>query len=890
MKPDRLHLVATTTAATRRHRRVELLFVLAVGLLTRAAVALMVIRQHPPTWLFTRGTEMSLLATSVLHGEGLSSPFGGHTGPSALVGPLYPLMVAAIFKLFGSYSLASEVTVLSIQVLVSVLNIWFLTRIADRFAGGRAASIAGLLWACSPPLFFMPTILWDTTFTACILTAMVWLALRLRDQPSRRRLLLTSAFFGFAALMNTALFLTALGMVLWIVFQLPAKRLRHLAFSLAVFAVVFLPWPIRNAITLHAFVPLRTTIGLELWMGNHPNSTGHLDEAIFPMFNHAELADYARLGEVGYDHQKRTQALAYIEANPATFTLLSIRRIARFWTGTGSEHSSGLFALHAGLTTLLGAVGLFYLWQRQRSFALLLLTPMLLFPLPYYITHAEFRYRLVLDPLLTMLTGCAVAFALKQRARAGNSANLNSVPVEPTLLPVRRFIANQSGQASILAALSLVSLIAFLGLAIDVGHLRAERRHLQTAADAAALAAGLEFQTCGTTKNCSAMQTAAQKAVVENGYATTSVVTNCASTAVGSGVQVMVNDPVCAVSGDPNAGSVSYVEVILKEKQPTYFGGVIGFGTVPIAVRAEAERAKAPCIYALDKSGISAITVLGIAAIHATCTIIDESNSPLAFTCNVLANVTATRIRVTGGAENLLCNYNPAPETNVPVPSPADPLAYLPAPSYTPGVCTNSPTLGLTSIQILGTQTLNPGTYCGGIVIGPLANVTFNPGVYVLTGTGLLGIPLTGGMTVTAGATITGTGVTFYNAGPSNGVTGGITFAADTTSNINLTAPTSGTYAGILFYQNPANTAPAIFGVNIVANNTLQGALYFPSSLVTYAVSGGKSKFNILVAKDILFGVASLGSTAYEQSVFGNDYSSLPGGSPIPPTGAVLAQ
>jgi Flp pilus assembly protein TadG len=889
MQPDRLHLVATTTAATRRHRRVELFFVLAVGLLTRAAVALMVIRQHPPMWLFTRGTEMSLLATSLLHGEGLSSPFGGHTGPSALVGPLYPLMVAAIFKLADSYSLASEIIVLAIQVLVSVLNIWLLMRIADRLAGRRAANIAGLLWAASPPLFFMPTILWDTTFTACALTAMIWLALRLRDQPSRRRLLLTSAFFGFAALLNTALLLTALGMMLWMAVQLPAQRLRRLLLSVSVFALVFAAWPIRNAITLHAFVPLRTTIGLELWMGNHPNSTGHLDEAIFPMYNHAELADYARLGEVGYDHEKRAQALAYIEANPATFTLLSLRRVARFWFGTGSEHGSGFFALHAGLTTLLGAAGLVYLWRRQRAIAMLLLTPLLLFPLPYYITHAEFRYRLVLDPLLTMLTGCALAFALKHRARAGNTTDLVALS-SPTLQPVRRFVANQSGQASILAALSLVSLVAFLGLAIDVGHLRAERRHLQTAADAAALAAGLEFQTCGTTKNCSAMQTAAQKAVVENGYATTSVVTNCASTAVGRGVQVMVNDPVCALAGDPNAGSVSYVEVVLKENQPTYFGGVIGFGTVPIAVRAEAERAKAPCIYALDKTGISAITVLGIAAIHATCTIIDESNSPLAFTCNVLANVTATRIRVTGGAENLLCNYNPAPETNVPIPTPADPLAYLPAPSYTPGVCTNSPLLGLTTIQILGTQTLYPGTYCGGLVIGPAANVTFSPGVYVFTGTGLLGIPLTGGLTVTAGATITGNGVTFYNAGPSNGITGGITFAADTTSNINLTAPTSGTYAGILFYQNPANTSPAIFGVNILANNTLQGALYFPSSLVTYAVSGGKSKFNILVAKDIIFGVASLGSTAYEQSVFGNDYSTLPGGSPIPPTGAVLAQ
>jgi hypothetical protein len=33
----------------------------------------------------------------------------------------------------------------------------------------------------------------------------------------------------------------------------------------------------------------------------------------------------------------------------------------------------------------------------------------MLFPLPYYITHAEFRYRLVVDPLLTILAAYAVS-------------------------------------------------------------------------------------------------------------------------------------------------------------------------------------------------------------------------------------------------------------------------------------------------------------------------------------------------------------------------------------------------------------------------------------------------------------------------------------------------
>jgi Flp pilus assembly protein TadG len=457
-----------------------------------------------------------------------------------------------------------------------------------------------------------------------------------------------------------------------------------------------------------------------------------------------------------------------------------------------------------------------------------------------------------------------------------------------------RFLQEESGQTAIVAAVCLVALISFIGLVIDLGNLRYQQRRLQAAADSAALAAGLEFQSCGTSRNCAAMQQAAANSLIENSYAGATLVTNCGPTA-SSGLTLMVNSPVCATgASDPNAGNGNYVEVVMKQYQPTYFARLFGFTTVPISARAEATRAPAPCIYALDKTGINAISVDALAVLQAKCPIVDESNSPWAFGCNVLAAVSATLIRVTGGTEGLLCaGVNPPPETNAPIPTPADPLAYLPKPAI-PATCTGTPLLGLTSLQILGTATLSPGRYCGGIVIGPLANVTFLPGTYVLTNTGLLGIPLLGGLTITAGATVRGTGVTFYNYGPSNGLTGGITFAASTSllglSNVSLTAPTTGTYAGILFFQDPNDTAPAILAAGGVLGTTkLEGAFYFPTASVVYAVAGN-SKFNIIVAKDIDFAVITLGSTAYEQSVFGNDYSALPGGSPIPATGAVLVQ
>ena len=92
------------------------------------------------------------------------------------------------------------------------------------------------------------------------------------------------------------------------------------------------------------------------------------------------------------------------------FLRRSTVRFFRFWTGTGSKDGSVFFAIHAVLTTSLGLAGIWRLFERRRvSLAALFLLPLLLFPLPYYITHAEFRYRLVIDPVLMILAGYAVS-------------------------------------------------------------------------------------------------------------------------------------------------------------------------------------------------------------------------------------------------------------------------------------------------------------------------------------------------------------------------------------------------------------------------------------------------------------------------------------------------
>lgn len=445
-----------------------------------------------------------------------------------------------------------------------------------------------------------------------------------------------------------------------------------------------------------------------------------------------------------------------------------------------------------------------------------------------------------------------------------------------------------------LTAVCMIVVMAFMGFAIDVGHFRYVKRSLQEAADAAALAGAAEVRICEGTEDCSAMQAAAQDAMTENGFAGTTLLTNCTGSA-GSGVTLMINNPACAISSDPNSGKLNYVEAVVSEQVPTYFTRLIGIDSETVSARAEAAHGLGgPCIYALggppggpydDQAAIGALAAV---LVHSNCKIIDESDNADALDCVVGLGITTPGIADSGGAEGgllgiPLCSSTPAPNTYVPAPNPRDPLAYLTAPSTANNSCgsgsggTYNGSASQVNILLGGTYTFNPGVYCGGISITAAlgANITFNPGTYVLTqtSTGLLGLGANGGLNITVSAlsTITGEGVTFYSEGGPSTITVPETLGL---SNFNLSAPTSGEYSGVLFYQPSSNTSADTFLVSLAQGGVFNGALYTPDATLNYGVTALSSSYNIIVARDITF-LATVASS------FGNDYSGLDTGSPL---------
>jgi 4-amino-4-deoxy-L-arabinose transferase-like glycosyltransferase len=384
--------------------------ILTVALVARLLTLWFAIAQYPHSWLFTRGIELGTLAQSLLAGQGLSSPFGGSTGPTALLAPGYPVIIACFFRVFGSFTFAAAIAVMALQLCFSVMTVWIIMHVALRCFGARAANLAGAFWALSLPLLWMPTIFWETSLSALVLVSMIALALRYERSPRSLLWVLMGAYCGLVVLVNPALLPALLSILGWAAWQ-TRKTVRYSPFlGLLILLLVYAPWPIRNARVLHAFIPLRSTVGFELWIGNRAGATGFLDESQFPLFNQQEFESYVAKGEVAYMQDKSRLAKAYIRGHPVEFLRLSAVRFLRFWTGTGNRDGSLVFATHAALTTSLGLIGLWRLFRERRfRLAALFFLPMSLFPLPYYITHAEFRYRLVVDPLLVILAGYAIS-------------------------------------------------------------------------------------------------------------------------------------------------------------------------------------------------------------------------------------------------------------------------------------------------------------------------------------------------------------------------------------------------------------------------------------------------------------------------------------------------
>ena len=439
---------------------------------------------------------------------------------------------------------------------------------------------------------------------------------------------------------------------------------------------------------------------------------------------------------------------------------------------------------------------------------------------------------------------------------------------------LRHLWTDESGQAMVLVAVAMTMLVGFAALVIDIGQAHYEQSRVQAAADASALAAALEIGgPCSSVANCSAMQTAAQQALVENGMTGSTLATQCGSSAA-TGITLMVNNGPCALgSNDPNSGNSDYVETVVTEVEPTYLAKALGINSMKISARAEAKIGNSQFCVDVQDPGSVAFDDSGSSVLNApTCGIDINSSANNGLTISGSATIDANAVEVHGPKDSTSGNIKfPGAQPAFGAPSLIDPLNWLnsQAPSTSP--CTPGDT---NTVQISATTntTLSPGVYCGGIRISGSSPVTFNPGTYVITGST--------GLSVSGSSRLTGTGVTFYFSQGSLVMSG--------SSTVTLVAPTTGTYAGVLIFQSPSDATPMTISGS--SSSAYQGAIYLPcnpsatncaNAGLTISGGGNNAAYTILDT----YKLNMSGSVDFN---VGSDYSSLPNGSPAKGTSVLV--
>src|SRR5215472_8018851 len=127
------------------------------------------------------GFETGRIARSIAEGRGFSSPLYAETGATAWLTPVYPYLLAGVFKLFGVFTRTSALVILSLNSLFSAFVCIPIFHIAQRCFGRGIAFTACWIWTLYPYFIYIPVgFVWDTCLAALFAAILFLWAMKLK--------------------------------------------------------------------------------------------------------------------------------------------------------------------------------------------------------------------------------------------------------------------------------------------------------------------------------------------------------------------------------------------------------------------------------------------------------------------------------------------------------------------------------------------------------------------------------------------------------------------------------------------------------------------------------------------------------------------------------------
>lgn len=372
--------------------------------------------------------EVGNVAAAIAQGNGFCCLFRQPTGPTAWLSPVYPLLVAVIFKCFGTFTLKSFYAAVLLNCVSSALATFPLFYAGKRIAGSATAVVAGWLWAIFPAGIMLPfEWIWDTSLSVLLAAALLWETVKLKDCSRWWDYGWYGLLWGISLLTNPALGTVLPFLVGWLIYQKRGNRsqqIRLACVTLGAALLVCVPWTIRNAVQFHRLIPLRSNFPYEFWSGNNEIFDERSRE-VNRITRYEQVHLYAELGENEFLQEKMHKALEFVRKHPGLYVHLLAQRIVATWLGTASpiedfQRTDLLlvrFLLGWNAFALVGTiVGMVRLYGERPAYFLPVAAYPLFFPLTFYIAHTTLRHRHPCDPILALLIAIALTGARTHEA------------------------------------------------------------------------------------------------------------------------------------------------------------------------------------------------------------------------------------------------------------------------------------------------------------------------------------------------------------------------------------------------------------------------------------------------------------------------------------------
>jgi len=372
-----------------------------------------------------------------------------HVIEPAFRAPLYPLFIAAIYKIFGHNLLIVRLVQMFLGALICVLIYYVALKVFNK----RAAAISAFIGAFYGPFLYWAGEMLIVTFIVFLDLVMLLTLLHAIEKSSALYWMLGGVVLGLSSIArpNVLIFIPWVIVLIFLVHKLRetsvTKKLKFvyvLCFLVGTF-VVILPVTIRNYVDTKDFVLISSQGGINFYVGNNPDADGRTAQAPGIAEAHGEFLDNMWL--VSVKHAEETtgkrlmpsqvsqfwyrQGLRFIFENPWKWFKLMSKKCTHFWTGVEITNNEDVYYF-TRFSTVLKAL----MWHKGLAFPFGIICPLALvgiivsrrywrrlllfygFMFSYMLSVVLFfvcaRYRMPVIPILLIFAGYTIHYWVKK--------------------------------------------------------------------------------------------------------------------------------------------------------------------------------------------------------------------------------------------------------------------------------------------------------------------------------------------------------------------------------------------------------------------------------------------------------------------------------------------